>query len=284
MATLTKPQSNVILFPTNSSITVAEAVAKFEEEYFTKRARTHQTECTWRYDYLYVFRRLPQDEILTSHLLLDAVKSTQPDTKNRKRFCMVLRLLAQANGIHVDFSSYKGKYSDGKVSPRTLPTDEEIEQCFNQMTNPQWRWAFGMLAAYGLRPHELFYLDLEKLSSGDVGLSVLEGRKTGERLIFPFRPEWFEQFGLMDVRSPNCTANTNADYGQRVHKAFNRQRIPFPPYHLRHAWAVRSMVFGLDLSLAAQQMGHSMTLHSKTYHRWISDRVHRRAYETICER
>jgi hypothetical protein len=41
------------------------------------------------------------------------------------------------------------------------------------------------------------------------------------------------------------------------------------------------MEFGLPLELAAQQMGHSMQIHSQTYHKWISDRHHKQAFDRI---
>jgi integrase len=65
---------------------------------------------------------------------------------------------------------------------------------------------------------------------------------------------------------------------------FKKYGIPFTPYDLRHAWAIRSMEFGLALELAAQQMGHSMAIHSQTYHKWISDRHHREAFARIMQK
>jgi len=41
------------------------------------------------------------------------------------------------------------------------------------------------------------------------------------------------------------------------------------------------MSMGLPLELAAKQMGHSMTIHSQVYHRWICDLQHEKAYKEI---
>ncbi|MGJ3254144.1 MAG: hypothetical protein ACFE0J_23875 [Elainellaceae cyanobacterium] len=54
---------------------------------------------------------------------------------------------------------------------------------------------------------------------------------------------------------------------------------PFSPKMLRHAWAVRSLRFKIDISIAAQQQGHSVEVHSKIYHRWITKQHHQEAFE-----
>ncbi len=60
-----------------------------------------------------------------------------------------------------------------------------------------------------------------------------------------------------------------------------RQEIPFCPYDLRRAWAVRSMAYGLEVSLAAKQMGHSVAVHIQTYHAWLDDQYQQQAFERI---
>jgi integrase len=56
------------------------------------------------------------------------------------------------------------------------------------------------------------------------------------------------------------------------------------PYNLRHAWAVRTIEFDIPVELAAQQMGHSVLVHNDTYHAWISDGVHQRAFDRALQR
>jgi integrase len=50
---------------------------------------------------------------------------------------------------------------------------------------------------------------------------------------------------------------------------------------LRHAWAIRAMSFGLDATLAAKQMGHSLATHTQTYHLALNEREQQRAYDRI---
>jgi integrase len=114
-------------------------------------------------------------------------------------------------------------------------------------------------------------------------VTVTEG-KTGRRRVWPCYPEWAEQFGIREMKLPAVTGRNNSELGERAARYFKRAGLPFVLYDLRHCWAVRTLEFGLDLSLASQQMGHSAQVHTDTYHAWISERHHQRAYEAIMMR
>ncbi|MEH2242451.1 MAG: hypothetical protein V7K85_06820 [Nostoc sp.] len=147
------------------------------------------------------------------------------------------------------------------------------------------RWVYGMLATYGLRNHEVFRLDFGAIARGDYIININENSKTGSRSVWPCYPEWFEEFQLENVVLPKVDLNqSNAALGHVVTSWFNRHSIPFAPYNLRHAWAIRTLVLGLDISLAAQQMGHSAKVHSELYHRWISRQYHQRAFEVMASK
>lgn len=218
---------------------------------------------------------------MSKDLLLEAILGTKPDTRTRKRYCLALGRLAEFAGIELDAKRYRGKYTPTKVAPRDIPPDNKIAFQFSQIPNHSWRWAFGILATFGLRPHELFHLDLDKFE-GNI-LTVLDG-KTGPRQVWAIYPEWVKAFNLHAVSVPNCTGKNNSDLGHRITNQFERYGIPFDPYDLRHAWAIRALEFGLDLSLAAQQMGHSVKVHTDIYHHWISERHHQRSYEILVKR
>ncbi len=250
---------------------VADWLAKFEQ---SKRSTVCVT--TWKTDYQRPFETLPSAEPITSELLLSAIAKTTPNTRQRRRFCLAFRQLAQFAGIDMDLGDLLGNYSPTKVQPRNLPTDDQIEACFDQIQNPQWQWIYGVIAAYGLRDHEAFYLDLSKFPIAQ----VLEG-KTGYRQCWPLRPEWAEQWDLANIKRPPVTGNCHADFGDRVCKFFARSPANFCAYDLRHAWAIRAMSFGLDASLAAKQMGHSLATHTQTYHLALNEREQQRAYDQI---
>lgn len=209
-----------------------------------------------------------------------AILATQPDTRTRKRFCSTLGALAKFAGINFNTSKYSGNYSPTSRKPRDLPTDNLIVEWYSEIPDYKWRWVFGMLATYGLRNHEVFFLDLQELRAGNKIISVLQG-KTGYRRIWPYHPEWFDQFSLQNVKIPdiNCDRN-NSVIGRTVTQRFRRNdRLPFKVYDLRHCWAIRTFEYGIDISLAAQQMGHSLQVHSTLYHTWTTEQYHQRAFD-----
>ena len=256
------------------SETIADWLTKFEQ---SKRSGICST--TWKTDYCRPFNQLPADEPITAKILLSVIAKTTPNTRQRRRFCLAFRQLAQFAGIELDLSALMGNYSPTQVQPRNLPTDEDIARYFDQIENPQWQWIYGVIAAYGLRDHEAFYLDLSKFPIAQ----VLEG-KTGYRQCWPLRPEWAERWDLANIKRPPVTGECHADFGNRVCKFFARSSAKFCAYDLRHAWAIRALAFGLDTSLAAKQMGHSLATHTQTYHLALNEREQQRAYDLLVAR
>jgi integrase len=259
---------------------IGEWVELFEKDYFERRERTFKTETTWKVEYHTVFKMLPHGEPLEVETLKQAILITKPDTRTRKRFCMTLGLLAKFAAIEFDPSNYSGNYSPKSRKPRDLPKDKLISEWFLKIENHKWRWVFGMLATYGLRNHEVFFLDLEQLRDGNKVVTVLDG-KTGYRRVWPFHSEWFTEFDLASVKIPEINLDrNNSAIGGTVSQHFRRnQEIPFKVYDLRHCWAIRTLEYGIDISLAAQQMGHSLNVHSTLYHTWITSRIHQQAFD-----
>lgn len=262
--------------------TCGEWVSQFEQRYFEQRRRNNKTETTWQGDYWAVFKCLPSEQVLTPQLLDRTIKTTEPDSKTRQRYCMALGALAKLATLDYDPSPLSGHYSPESVSPHDLPNDDTISEWFYKIPNPSWQWVYGMMATYGLRNHEVFKVDFELLRSGDPVLSVLDDTKTNAREVWACYPEWMEQFDLPNVQIPAINlSRRNQAIGGAVTRAFKRYKIPFTPYDLRHAWAVRTLLFGMDYGMAALQMGHSVAVHRRTYHRWITRAHMQSAYERV---
>ena len=67
--------------------------------------------------------------------------------------------------------------------------------------------------------------------------------------------------------------------GRRVAEQFRRYKLPLTPYDLRHSWAVRTIHIGLPDTIAARMMGHSVAIHTRTYHHWITRRDQQKAVD-----
>lgn len=261
--------------------TAAEWCTAFETNYFECRKRDATTEDSFKRKYRAYLKRLPQDHELTQELLERAIKATEPDSYTRSHTCFVYKALGEFAAIDVGFinKALRGTYSSRKPARRNLPSDPEIAEWFEKIPNPNWRWVYAMLATFGLRPHEIFHVDTFELEQGGMVVKVLDETKTGYREVRPLFPDWIEQFNLRQKRLPNVTGKCNRKLGGRVSQAFRRYKIPFPPYHLRHCYAVRCIRFNIPASVAALLMGHSVAIHTQTYQAWISKAMEREMYE-----
>ncbi|MEO0375430.1 MAG: integrase [Cyanobacteria bacterium P01_A01_bin.17] len=261
--------------------TVQDWVAKFEDAYWKRRKRTMSSQNTWKV-YRQVFNKLPSLQPLTLDLLLACIHKTEPDSRARQRACMVLYQfgkLAALPGLEA-IPELSGDYSPKSVTPRMLPEDAVIVQWRASIKNEGWRWVYGILAAYGLRPHEVFHLDLSDFPT----IRVDDETKTNARFIYPLYPEWAEQWKLNERTLPGLRViaeGDNTKLGTKVSRFFYESSIPFTAYDLRHSYARRCFEFGCSPDLGAKLMGHSVSTHCKIYRAWIDEAVYRRAYEAI---
>lgn len=265
----------------SNALTCAGWIERFQKHFYASKGETPDTRQTWRKDYMGVFRHLPGDIELTEGVLVLAAQRTRANSRSRKFACQVLGQLAKFAEVEVDLKPYRGNYSPKKVQPRDIPNDLTIAQVRDTISNIQWQWVYGVMAAYGLRDHEAFFVSIEP--DPPYNAHVSEG-KTGPRVVRPLYPEWLEKWRLWDSKKPHCKG-THRDLGERTARAFKRLGVPFTPYNLRHAYAIRaSVVFKFPVAVAAALMGHSPEQHWSRYNRWISQAQHEQVYREAVER
>jgi integrase len=235
---------------------------------------------TWNGDYWKALKKLPPEAKLTADVLETMVLGTKANTRTRVRAATAASALAKFAGIDFDIKRYRGNYSPSKVSPRDLPGDAAIATVRNDIQNPAWRWVYGIMATYGLRNHEVFHLDMSDFPR----IQVLEKTKTGAREVWPCFPEWATEWGLDKVLLPPVELDrSNQALGHSVTRYLS-PLLPFQPYDLRHAWAIRTMAFGWPVELSARQMGHSVEIHTRTYQRWITRQQIQATYDLLVNR
>ena len=287
---------------------LAPILATFEHQFFAdpRRRRTPAgSRTTWTSAYLPYLRRLQQAAgelgLPLTHApplwLLEQVLESYPSASRGRQQCgTTLAALAGQQGITLpgDWSERAGGYGLHVAQFRQLPNDQEILRWSERIPNPGWRLAYGLMATYGLRNHEIFFSDLSALASrGDRVIRVLPTSKTGEHQIWPFQPEWVEAFelprlaelkGQLPPVSTDLRQTTLQQVGRRVAEQFRRYGLPLTPYDLRHAWAVRTIHLGLPDTVAARMMGHSVAIHTRTYHHWITRRDQQQAVDAALAR
>lgn len=252
----------------------------FEQDYWKRRAKNKKSETTWKVEYQSMFKRLDPQAKISPEALTDLIFTTKPDSRTRVRAVMVANALAKFANVSEDFSRYKGNYSPG-LNKRSLPTDEQIYSYYHSIKNEQWQFVFALMAAYGISNHEVFYCDLNSLQKSP-GHLVSNYRKAhyGERRIWCLYPQWYEEWELYKPKKlPELTAKNNRDLGGRVTKAFKRYNL-CKPGDLRHCWSIRAINF-MPIEMAARMQAHDITVHTKTYQRWISKEQEDKLYSLL---
>ncbi|MFZ9279134.1 MAG: site-specific integrase [Vulcanococcus sp.] len=285
-------------------LAVAPICESFEQAFFSDpRRRRNPSGCrtTWTSAYLPYLRRLQQmaaeHQLRFGLPLLESVLESYPLASRSRQQCgTALAALARQQGLELpkQWSERAGGYGLHAAQFRQLPSDPQILEWIERIPNPRWRLAYGLMATYGLRNHEVFFTDLSALApGGDRVIRVLPTSKTGEHQVWPFQPEWVERFelprlGCDRLQLPEvCTdlrRTTLQQVGRRVAEQFRRYQIPLTPYDLRHAWAVRTIHIGLPDTVAARMMGHSVAIHTRTYHHWITRRDQQQAVDAALAR
>lgn len=280
-------------------LTLSQQIQAFEAAFLTDPQRGHLvgSKTTWEFAYAPYLRKLtaiaqakPQLSLLEA--IYTTVRSTTANSRSRQVCCTALSAFAKFLNLKltIDLKTLWGNYGANHAQFRALPSDDEIVATWQQIPNPAWQFVYGIMATYGLRNHEVFFCDYSALMRGDraPSITVLPTTKTGSHEVWPFYPEWVEQFNLPNLQLPtiqtDLSQTTLQRVGQRVSVQFHRYDLPFAPYNLRHAWAVRTIHFGLPDTVAARMMGHSVAVHTRTYHQWITHRDQQQAVETALAR
>ena len=281
-----------------------QQLGSFEQAFFAdprRRRSPSGSRTTWTGAYNPYLRRLrtlagKDNGPVTAELLLQTLHSYPDGSRSRQQCSTALGGLARHLELELPehWRAEAAGYGLHRARFRQLPSDQQILEGILQIPNPRWRLAYGLMATYGLRNHEVFFSDLSALSAeGDRVIRVLPTTKTGEHQVWPFNPEWVERFDLLTLgREPHALPVISTDLrrttlqqvGRRVTEQFRRYGLPLTPYDLRHAWAVRTIHIGLPDTVSARMMGHSVAIHTRTYHHWITRRDQQQAVDAALAR
>lgn len=157
---------------------------------------------------------------------------------------------------------------------REIPTEAEIETYWQSIKNPDWRWVFGIIATFGIRPHEIFHLDISRLKEYPPILQVGEQSKTSYRLVYPIPNErWIVEWDLGDRILPKIEVKgkSNRQLGTKISQGFNYRKLP-SPYHFRDAYAIRGVIYNFNPANVSKWMGHSLGVHEQKYLRHMQEK------------
>lgn len=211
---------------------------------------------TWEVNYMGRLRQIPPGSAVTPESIANALQKYGRDTCSYKELWYLLKHMCKLVGVpfpELPSPTY------AKAQPVAVPTDEQIIEWVDAAPEPG-RWYLGMMACYGLRPHEI---ETAELIDRDY-LQVAEGSKTGFRTVIPVPREWVERFDLRQRR----VRERPTDVAKWLSKIGLSLGVPWRPYALRHAYAGRLWREGgsrLDIYTAARLLGHTAAQHSRTY-------------------
>ncbi|MGB6299815.1 MAG: site-specific integrase [Rivularia sp. (in: cyanobacteria)] len=288
--------------------TIGELLKKFEAEYFKTHKRTTKSEHTFYYYFTRTKRYTNSQDLAIAENLINSIEKIDKEWA-KYNAARAISAFCQTFNIKIDLSKYSKM---PEHNSRKIPTDAEISTGFTKFADylnirgkqvnqnvkdswQLWRWIYGMLAVYGLRPRELFinpninwWLNED---NADITWKVDKDCKTGEREALPLYREWIADFDLRNPRYAKMLVdainkkdkNNHAQITgltQRVSWWFRKVGLKFKPYDLRHAWAIRAHILGIPIKAAADNLGHSLQVHTQTYQRWFSLDMRKLAIDT----
>lgn len=224
----------------------------------------YKTESAWSKKWRPALNKLPADSVPCSNALIVAVvESMKEGSAGRRDQGNVLSQIAHS--LKMDGTAIQAAargYTASKVEKRDIPKDELIEEIWEKIKLPHWRWMFGMCATYGLRPHEIVECRLDKEGFCHVG----DETKTGFHIAWPVHRRWIKDFNLRKEHRPTQGVATVAKVANDY--LHDGGVVPFPLYNLRHAYAIRLFHKGVPSDTGARVMGHGEEVHRETYKRW----------------
>ncbi|BAY85899.1 phage integrase [Calothrix parasitica NIES-267] len=277
--------------------TIAQMLPDFEKQYFQTRKRTMKSEHTFHCHQDYLKRNIGLNTFVCKEEILARLNNLEPKSSTLYNTVKTLKVFCKIFDLSIDLSAYSGKPT---VRDRNIPSDEEIIAAYAKFADyaskrkktikkaylnswKLWQWCYAMLATYGLRPRELFVNpNIEHwLSADNINNTwkVDSETKTGSREVLPFYPDWVR---LFDLKNPEYLQmlkeivedkKTFQDINTvRINCSswFRRVNVGFDPYDLRHAWAIRAHMNGIPIKAAADNLGHSVEIHTEVYQKWFS--------------
>ncbi|MEM9923380.1 MAG: site-specific integrase [Cyanobacteria bacterium P01_D01_bin.50] len=284
--------------------TIGEMLTDFEKQYFKTRKRTMKSEHTFHCHKDYLKRNIGLNTFVCKNEILASLDKLEPRSSTLYNTVKTLKVFCKIFDLNIDLSAYSGKPT---IRERNLPSDKEIIAAYFKFADyaasrkktikkayldswKLWRWCYGMLATYGLRPRELFVNpNIEHWLSVDNTNCIWKvdsETKTGSREVLPFFQNWVKLFDLKNPEYLQMLEETveNKKTFKDINTVrincsswFRRVQVGFDPYDLRHAWAIRAHMNGIPIKAAADNLGHSVEVHTEIYQKWFSLENRRKA-------
>jgi integrase len=179
-------------------------------------------------------------------------------------------------------------------------SDQQILALIEDETNPQWQFAYQLLAVYGLRPEELRWLRIidgvngkELHSIYQKSMGGLRGDKTKPRKLQPLfvkdgdgNPIDWKLQQRIEISEELPPLGSDGQGGLALYTHIKRRKLyqlikdeaskigqDAVPYSFRHRYAKASHASGFPIANIAQAMGHTPEVHLQNYSRFAPDKT-----------
>ena len=184
-----------------------------------------------------------------------------------------------------------------KAELRTPLTDEQIQELIGSLkvnsnnsrdrdAAKRWRFAFQLMATYGLRPIEIHFLRIEDKGKLRLWCDYQKrsgGGTTKPRTLRALHPEWEVEWQLIErINAGEALPPSGGGVAEAARRYLTRQSAWKPmaesgctPYSFRHGWALRCHTKYplISTRVAAEVMGHSPAVHTEVYGSWTDEQV-----------
>ena len=273
-------------------LTMAEAKKVFVENFWHGKSHSISGQMTLK-RCLNELNRIDDRTAVTLEVLEATIKAMPDNSRSRlecwkqyKRLARMLHLKPEVGDLDQFFDRFAQSYETKKeMRP---PNEKEALQILKTIRwDEEFGWLTAALLIYGCRPSEAFSLVPRGDGTAASVYTIKQKQKMPVlRTAMALRPEWATQFEMTKVERFYQWDLTSFDpsvakaHGDRWRVWFSKY-FDLTLYDLRHSWAIRSIGMLGNPVLAAKCMGHSLTVHSNTYHRWMQEDEVERAVNKI---
>jgi integrase len=199
----------------------------------------------------------------------------------------------------LDLDPFVGRKREAKTITTPLEV-KHILELVEAITDPRWRFAFQLLAAYGLRPEELQHLEVRDKR---LWCNYCKNTSRGQTKPRPLRllpcDDWAEAWKLVERFKTQPLPPMRPGYGaedlglhmrrrqrwQDLRREYEAAGEKLVLYSARHGYAHRAhLICELPPKVAAAAMGHSVETHLAAYSKWCGDDVVDDAFERAAAR
>ena len=187
-----------------------------------------------------------------------------------------------------DLAVFVGRSRAAKAITTPLEV-EHILALVRAIPDARWRFAFQLMAAYGLRPEELQHLQIRQGRLWCMYEKVASRGKTRPRVLRPLPCDDWADGWRLEERFPTQELPPmqpglgggyvghylmNRPLWKGLRREYEAKGEKLVPYSCRHGYAHRAHVIcDLPPKVVAAAMGHSVQTHLAAYSRWCGDDV-----------